>query len=115
MTTPPHDTSDSPDVSAQTLAKQIQRESRLRDIIDQSSYRFYFGETALSIGLRLLATSGLCYLYFHSVFFITLSFWPIFAIGGLIESIRANRRIDAMIELENLKTKQCESERITEE
>ncbi|MES2981519.1 MAG: hypothetical protein V4727_04320 [Verrucomicrobiota bacterium] len=100
---PPSNEGPAENLLAQTLAKQIQRESKIIDIIEQSACRYFFGETMLVIILRSAALIVCGYLYFRTELASTLGIWPIFALAGFTEAMRANRRLDAMIELESLK------------
>ncbi len=91
------------EIRAQMLVKMIKREERLRHIVEQSAFGFFMGDTMIS---RILRISGLLILlggvtiYLFSDAFSYSGVWPLITIAAFVEALRANRRVDAMLELE---------------
>jgi hypothetical protein len=93
----------SEDMRAKTLVKLFKREARLRQIVEQSAFSFIIGDTLISRILRIsgiVLILGVITLYLFSDAFAYSGIWPLIAIAGFIEALRANRRLDAMIELQ---------------
>jgi hypothetical protein len=91
------------DIRAQTLVKLFKREARLRQIAEQSAFAFFVGDTLISRILRIsgiVLLLGVITIYLFSDAFAYSGIWPLIAIAGFIEALRANRRLDAMIELQ---------------
>ncbi len=91
------------EIRAQMLVKMIKREARLRHIVEQSAFGFFIGDTTISKILRisgLLLLLGGVTIYLFSDAFSYSGVWPLIAIAAFIEALRANRRLDAMLELE---------------
>lgn len=91
------------DIRAKTLVKLFKREARLRRIAEQSAFAFFVGDTLISRILRIsgiVLLLGVITIYLFSDAFAYSGIWPLIAIAGFIEALRANRRLDAMIELQ---------------
>lgn len=91
------------ELKARVLVKLIKREERLRHIVEQSAFGFFFGETTLSRILRIigfvLLLGGITF-YVLSDAFTRAGVWPLISIAAFVEALRANRRLDAKLELE---------------
>ncbi len=91
------------ELRAQMLVKLIKREERLRHIVEQSAFGFFFGDTTLSRILRIigfvLLLGGVTFYLFSDAFNYS-GVWPLISIAAFVEALRANRRLDAKIELE---------------
>ena len=90
------------EIAAQIVAKKIRKTARLRDVAEQSSFDFFIGGSLLAATFRIAALLAFGFFYFRSDAFSSLGVWPVFAIGGFVEAQRANRRLDALLELQKL-------------
>lgn len=81
-------------------ANRIKRELRLKELIEQSSFGFYIGDWKWFGILRAIVVVGLVTFYILSDAFVSTGIWPLIAIAAILEAYRANRRVDAMVELE---------------
>ena len=89
----------SEDIAAQILAQRVKKEARLREIAEQSAWSFLLGVSLVSGILRCVGLIAIGVLYFRTEASSSLGTWPIFTLGAFVEAFRANRRLDAMIEL----------------
>ncbi len=92
----------SEDITAQILAKRVQKEARLRHIVEQSAISFFIGGSLISTALRIGGLVVVGFLYFRSDALSTFGVWPFLVLGAFFEACRANRRLDAMLELESM-------------
>jgi hypothetical protein len=92
------------DITAQILAQRVKKETRLREIAEQSAWNFLLGDFLFSSILRCVGLIAIGVLYFRTEVSASLGAWPIFTLGAFIEAYRANRRLDAMIELGRITT-----------
>lgn len=90
------------DITAQILAKKVRKKARLREVVEQSAFSFFIGGSVISILIRIVGVIAVGVLCFCSEAVSTLGVWPVFAVGAFVEACRANRRLDAMIELERM-------------
>jgi hypothetical protein len=91
------------EMRTQMLIKMIRREAHLKHIVEQSAFGFFIGDTTISRILRiigLILLLGGVTLYLFSDAFSYSGVWPLIAIAAFVEALRANRRMDAMLELE---------------
>jgi hypothetical protein len=89
-------------ITAQVLAKRIGKEARLREVVEQSASSFFIGGSVISSLIRIVGVIVVGVLCFRIEAVSTLGVWPVFALGAFVEACRANRRLDAMIELERM-------------
>lgn len=87
-------------MTTQMLAYRIKRELRLRELVEQSAFGFYIGGWKISGIIRMVGVIGIVIIYIRSGAFASTGLWPLFAVGAFLEAYRANRRLDAMLELE---------------
>lgn len=97
----------SEDISAQILAQRVRKEARLREIVEQSAASFFIGGSALANIFRIVGLIAIGTLYFRSAGLSASSVWPVFALGAFVEACRANRRLDALLELERIAKARC--------
>lgn len=90
----------SQDITAEILAKAVMKEADLREIIEQSACSFYLGGSVISGIFHIIGYIAIGALYYNSQTSSSLTLWPILALGALIEAYRANRRLNALVELE---------------
>jgi hypothetical protein len=90
------------DITAQILAQRVKKEARLREIAEQSARSFLLGGSLVSSIFRCVGLIAIGVLYFRIEAFSSLGVWPFFTLGAFVEACRANRRLDAMIELERI-------------
>jgi hypothetical protein len=95
------------DFEAQFLAKRIRREARLREIVEEPAMGFFIGESLVGSVLRIAGCLVLGFLYIRSNLLEAYGVWPVLVLAGLVESFRANRRLDALLELEKLATEEA--------
>jgi hypothetical protein len=91
------------DIRVQALVKLFKREARLRQIVEESAFAFIIGDTLISRILRIsgiVLLLGVITIYLLSDAYDYSGLWPLLAIAGYVEALRANRRLDAMIELQ---------------
>ena len=90
------------EITAQLLATKVRKKARLREIAEESSVDFFIGGSILANIVRIGTLLALGVLYFRSASFSSFGVWPIFALGGFVEALRSNRRLDALLELQTL-------------
>jgi hypothetical protein len=92
----------SEDITAQILAKRVKKEAHLKEIVGQSAFSFFIGNSVLSGVLRIAGLLAIGFFYFRIEASSSLCVWPIFTLGAFVEACRANRRLDALLELERI-------------
>lgn len=92
----------SENITAQILAQRVKKEARLREIAEESTFSLFTGGSAFANILRIGGLIAIGVLYFRIAGFSSSGVWPIFALGAFVEACRANRRLDAMLELERM-------------
>ncbi len=94
------------EIAAQILATKVRKKARLREIAEQSSLDFFIGGSLFATIARIGALVVLGVLYFRSDAFLSFGVWPILALGGFVEALRANRRLDALLQLHALEAEE---------
>jgi hypothetical protein len=89
----------------QLIASKMLKVERLQSIVNESIMEFLVGisqRTPLDIAMRIILLIGAIGLLIGSATFSLPSLIAFFALCGTLEAIRANRRIDALIELQGI-------------
>jgi hypothetical protein len=92
----------------QLIAAKILKVERLQSIVDESIMDFLVGQsqrTPLDIVMRIIILIGAIGLLFGCMTLGIPSLIAFFALCATLEATRANRRIDAMVELQGIKSK----------
>ena len=87
------------EASAELTSKRVKREARLRSILDESAFSFFGGTSKLAFILRLVGIGLIFALWYFEKASPILCILVLFGLGGYAEAIRANRRLDAYMQL----------------
>ena len=102
------------EIAAQILATTVRKKARLKEIAEQSSLDFFIGGSLLATTVRIASLVVLGVLYFQSDSFSSSGVWPVLVLGGFIQALRANRRLDAILELQELEAEERLSEQASD-
>ena len=97
------------EASAVLASKRVKREARLRRVLDESAFSYFGGSSTLAFIFRMVGVGLVIALWYFEKAHPLVLILILFGLGGYAEAIRANRRLDAFMQLMELEREKDES------